>query len=218
MEVKPRRYDEFIDFCFTRFETSPDPETERPIDFESSHDEIVELFTVTMLRSGTDLTRFSDSSIGHGISVLFCEGSNVADSFLGERASAPAVVPAILSIGTFYRACLDRRNLSEYLRDTVPRNVLGSAVFMLWDLTSLARLTWTGPPAVGDAVMSVLRDTLYLSTAGCVQSGLHGLGHQWEFCREAEAVAIIDGFLADRPNLPPGIRDYAMEARKGSVL
>jgi hypothetical protein len=50
----------------------------------------------------------------------------------------------------------------------------------------------------------------------CIEGALHGLGH-WQFAEPETVAAIVDTFLAGHPDLPPALRDYALQAREGHV-
>jgi len=97
-------------------------------------------------------------------------------------------------------------------------SVLGSACFMLWDLSPLMQLPWR--PICGEvegALLTVLEEALSSNSNGCIQSALHGLGH----CDEHQAGSvetIITRFLAAHPSLDPALRDYAIRAKNGAIL
>jgi hypothetical protein len=71
--------------------------------------------------------------------------------------------------------------------------------------------------AISEACLGVMADALTLPSDACVESALHGLGH-WHCNMSREVERVIDGFLHQRPDVSPGLREYATSARAGNVL
>jgi hypothetical protein len=68
-----------------------------------------------------------------------------------------------------------------------------------------------------DSALRTMKRILNLGSLACQESALHGLGH-WQHTHASQVAAIIDGFLAARPELDPPVVIYARSARCGCVL
>jgi len=124
----------------------------------------------------------------------------------------------IHSIYTFFEQCFAKR-CSPYLSHTDESNTnpLNSVCYMWWDI-----LPWHGHPEqpnhreMDAEFINVMQRILALDSDAVVESALHGLGH-WYVSYPVKVEAIIDEFLARRPNLRPELREYALHARIGYV-
>jgi hypothetical protein len=88
---------------------------------------------------------------------------------------------------------------------------LSTVCYMWWDMDC-----WYSIPS--EEFFAMLRAILAIDHPGCQESALHGLGHEHTGGQnDAEVEAIIDEFLARRPNLDAELREYALLARRGMV-
>jgi hypothetical protein len=83
-------------------------------------------------------------------------------------------------------------------------------------MPACSMLRWAGSlrKRIIDAGMSRI---LGFQLLACQESALHGLGH-WQRDHDRHVCAIIDGFLADSPDIDPRLIAYANAARRGRVL
>lgn len=97
-------------------------------------------------------------------------------------------------------------------------NPLNSVCFMWWDIIPLYGKSGQPEREVLDPYcIEVMERTLRLNSIACQEAALHGLGH-WAYAYPEKVQPIIDAYLAREKNLPPDLREYALDARRGMVL
>ena len=97
-------------------------------------------------------------------------------------------------------------------------NPLNSICYMWWDIIPISDKSGQPNREVLDPYcIEVMERTLRLNSIACQEGALHGLGH-WARAYPEEVQRIIDDYLAREKSLPPDLREYALDARKGLVL
>jgi hypothetical protein len=155
--------------------------------------------------AGALLGPYTDEQVGHGLKVI------VDGSCGGEiRALSDSRVPVVLrtaalrSITTLFGEVFAPRLRTEDQQ----QSTLGYICFMFWDVATIAP---------GDeTVLDVLEQTLALDSTPCQRAALHGLGHEYRYAAD-HVPAIVDRWLNRNPRAPRELRDYATQARTGSV-
>lgn len=225
--VRPPRFDEWLDCYFTPYDNVASPWDRFPPDqeehpwFRGTDDEIVELFTYTMISSGTELKRFSDSQVGVGLdNLLNTHFADVAHTVRDGKIAKEKRIAASQSLNVLYRDCLTQRAapVLGHLSEKAPCKPLNGICYMLWDVTPLSY--WPEPERgaiMYPVIVEVMAAALYSENGAVVESGLHGLGHTvYKF--KDPAVAAIDHFIAKRRG---HVRDelitYALQARTGMI-
>ncbi|HUK18234.1 MAG TPA: hypothetical protein VLW65_17530 [Bryobacteraceae bacterium] len=94
---------------------------------------------------------------------------------------------------------------------------LNMSCYMWWDFDC-----WSPAPDPlshnphDSVLLESMRSILSIPHIACKESALHGLGH-WHQAQSATVDAILDSFLASEHDLPEGLREYALNARRGYV-
>jgi hypothetical protein len=174
-------YAAWLRFAFDRPESDQgwyfDPTFEP---FRAGDAELVELFTQTMLGSGSDLAKYSDTQVAYGLNYAFSNACSDVP-FACRSVGVPLAVRlrGIDSIRSLYTDCFEVRCAPvRSHRDEVGGSKLNGVCYMLWDTTPLS--WWTNVPDAATlyrAVVDVLRSVLDLRNPACIESALHGLGH-----------------------------------------
>lgn len=218
----PPRYAEWLDFCFGRLHRlggTADPTDAAIFDgaFKASDAELVDLFEVTMRRSGADLSGYPDHVLGGGLSIIL--DASLSDFSHAVRRAPVAKerkVNAVSALRVLYDEILTARarpclgHLSEAGHDR-----LSYICYMLWDVTGLAY--WSRQDegdAVPQAILDVLEHALESPNDAVIESGLHGLGH---LAAAERARVAIDRLFARRPDLRPELKKYAEACSLGCI-
>ena len=224
---KPPRFQEWLGVYFEPYinvdspwDLFPPEVLDHPC-FTGTADEIVELFTYTMIMSGTELARFNDRQLGVGLdNLLNNHFSPVAHEVRDGAVTIEARISALQSIKVLYRDCLTPRAapVLGYLNEKSSCKAINGICYMMWDVTPLSY--WPEPER-GDimypVIIVVMESALYSSNCAVVESGLHGLGHTVYKC-ETAAVAAIDRFLEARSGqVRNELITYARAARTGNI-
>jgi hypothetical protein len=217
--TRPPRIDEWLDICFGQYGDGDPWDCHEH--FVGTDDEIVDLFTYTMLHSGSELLRFSDSQLGHGLSPLTDSGrSDVVRSVRDGQHSLERKLGALRSIKCLYQHCLTPRapQVLGHLSEPADCKPLAYFCYMFWDASPLDY--WpdsTIGPMVYPVVAEVMETALHSPNCAVIESGLHGLGHM--VYKYAGATQIIDQFISQRQStVRPELMAYARAARTGGIL
>jgi hypothetical protein len=225
--IRPDRFDEWLGVYFAPYDNVDSPWARYPPgcndqpEFRGTDDEIVELFTYTMLLSGTELTRFSDSQVGVGLdNLLNNHFADVAHTVRDGATTNDKKVAALRSLKVLYSDCLSPRAapVLGHRDEQAACKPLNRICYMLWDVTPLAY--WPDADrgaAVYPVIVEVMEQALQSPNCAVVESGLHGLGHTVYKCEDL-AVAAIDRFLETRcGQVQQELIEYALQARTGMI-
>jgi hypothetical protein len=226
--VRPPRFDEWLECYFAPYDKVDSPWERFPVggdedfpNFKGSDTEIVELFTYTMLTSGTELAKFTAHQVGNGLNVLF--NSSLCDVAYRVGHGSTRIedkIAAIRSMESLYRDCLTPRapkvlGTLDEKSDCPPLSLI---CYMLWDVAPLRY--WKGvdhAQRLYEAAVDVMAATLLSPNVAVVESGLHGLGHS-VYNYEVPAVAAIDRFIETRRGqVREELIAYAKQARTGMI-
>lgn len=221
--VRPTRFEEWLDVFFRPYDGFESPWTryppggEEPPEFSAAGEEIVELFTYTMLASSSELANLSDSQLGNGLdNLLNTNLYDIAHTVRTAKVSEDARCAAISAIKHLYLYCLTQRAppvLGHLNEEAAGCARLQYITFMLWDVSPLS----CGSVETWPAILEVMQSALYSPNPAVIESGLHGLGHS-VYDAGGPAVAIIDAFVRQRRGQ---VRDeliqYALQARTGMI-
>jgi hypothetical protein len=164
--------------------------------------------------------RYSDEQIANAIWYICGVGSCYFHEARDKVVPQEVQVRWVRALATFYSDLLDQV-CNEHgacpdveLIDSRPVDM---AVFMIWDMDCLqGAAMFPGYEHLVDPIFSVLESVLTLRTSSCLASALHGLGHlQMNHARRV--AKIIGRFNARRRDIPDWPRDYAQQAKSGSV-
>lgn len=227
--VRPARFEEWLSVQFVPYDCVdsvwdrfPPRGEEEPPEFLGTDDEIADLFTYTMLSSGTELSRLTDWQLGNGLdNLLNNHFSEVVFSIRDGAISDEKKIAALESLVVLYRDCLTPRasHVLGHLSEQGRCNPLDRICYMLWGVTPLSYWPEADRAAsMYPVIIDVMESALYSDNCAVIESGLHGLGHTvYKF--ETAAVAAIDHFIDKRGGL---VRDelifYAKQARTGMIL
>lgn len=225
--VKPPRFDEWLECYFVPYDNVDSPWDRFPPvgddhpAFRGSDDEIIDLFTYTMLSSGTELKRFSDQQVGVGLdNLLNNHFADVANTVRDGATTTDKKVAALRSLKVLYSNCLSLRAAPKlgHRDEKTPSAPLNGICYMLWDVTPLSYWPDADQGALMYPVMiEVMEQALQSPNCAVVESGLHGLGHTVYKCKDL-AVATIDRFLNERRvNVREELFSYARAARTGMI-
>ncbi len=217
--IRPPRYEEWLNFCFLRFDGATTGDDLWNLygddDLVFTDAEILDLYAATLENCEHDLGQMPDVMLGYGLSIMF-EGhfANYVYQLCGNGVDRSKQIATLRSIEKLFRRVIEPRNLPLYVGESETSKCrLGWAVFDFWDNSVLN--TFTDKARIG-AIIDVMEGQLKLNSDACIQSGLHGLGHQrWSASQRIES--IIDRFLADRADVNPRLRTYALDCRTGCI-
>lgn len=214
-------YPRWIAFLFDR--ASPDWYFDldaSEFEAEGEHALMAELVAMTCRRAGEDLQHYTNAQVSAGFSYIFDNGSsNVVFSLMAAELPLAAKLDCIDALVPLYADCF-RRRCDETLGHLSERsdNPLNTICYMLGDISPLTY--WADDPdaarmyaALADAFGRVLR----IPHAGCIEGGLHALGHM-RHCARQVVETVIDTWLAGEPAVRPELLAYAARAREGHVL
>lgn len=177
------QYDIWLKFVFDRTVREPAWyfDSNEP-DFVADDETIIELITRTMLRSGSDLARYSNGQVDQGLNYIFNNScSNIIFSVLDGDVAFEHKLRVIRSIKTLYKECFTPRCAPVLCHiDERGSNPLNDICYMLWDVTPLGY--WDKRERKEEAyaaILEVLEFALTSTNAACVESALHGLGHMY---------------------------------------
>lgn len=226
--VRPARFDEWLNIYFAPYDNVASPWDRYPPggdeqfpEFSGTDDEIVDLFTHTMLASGTELLKFSDAQVGNGLKLLFDNSlSNLVLTVRDGAAGTERKIEALRSIKTLCSDCLTPRapTVLGHLNEASTCQPLGFITYMLWDVTPLSH--WPGKKhgqTMYPIIVEVMETALYSSNCAAVESGLHGLGHTVYKCEELAAAAIDKFVKTRRGHVREELIAYAVQARTGMI-
>jgi hypothetical protein len=205
-------YENLIAFAFDRpaaIETwGWDMDLKEP---SASAEEQVRAIARMCRNSGADLAGFTDLQVAGGLTYIFNNAlSNISYALLDKSIPVSMRSPAVLSLKILFAECFAPRCLdatSNGLTKSLD-NPLNNVCYMFWDFSPLSE-------AGADAI-AVMESTLYLNNRACIESGLHGLGHQF-YKNEHIVETIIDTFLTTNPAIDQHLKDYAKNARRGYI-
>ena len=182
---------------------------------------MVTLVTHTLENCGTDLARFSDAQVNHGLNYIF-DGtcSNVVHALMSDNVSAGLRLQAISGIEILYRDCFGPRCAPVLGHSGEPGdNPLNYICYMLWDVSPLSyweRKTSPDREIFYNAVVDVLEDALTSTNPACVESALHGLGHMLSSHID-RVTQVISAFQRKNAFASPQLESYAKCASVGNV-
>jgi hypothetical protein len=161
--------------------------------------------------SGEDLKSFTDLQVAGGLEYIF--NNSFSDySFDLLRTDLPGGLRHAFfqSLHTLFERCFAVRcdAILCHGKQEGPDNPLNSVCYMFWDVSPLSK--------GGHDALSVMENSLYLKNPACVESGLHGLGHE-AHNNETRVQSIIDKFLRSHPKIPAELHEYALTARTGYI-
>jgi len=216
----PPRYRAWLDHVFGGPVSSPAGFIDQTNpSFEASNEELIELFTHTMLNAGRDLARYSNEQVNHGLYHIFSNScSDIAFSVSDKKVPVEKRKRAIASIGHLYSDCFEQRcaPVLSHL-DEPGANPLNMVCYMLWDTSPLSY--WEGQDNKDlfyEAVVETLNAGLACKNIACLESALHGLGHVQPYY-EGRVVATIRDFVRRNPKMRSELRKYAENAAIGYI-
>ncbi len=212
----PPRYGEWLAYIFGRTTEESDPFQMDWI-FRAAAGDIADLVQHTFENSGRDLTEYSDRQVSIGLqALLFCNFADFAHTVAGADVSEAQKIAVLRSMEPLYRDCLAVRSPAVLgHRSETDGNPLEFLTYMLWDVSPFDVMA-ASTAGMSDALVQTLDATLRLPNPACVESALHGLGHLPKAFRQ-RGTAVIDGWLAEKPDLRPELLNYARAARTGCI-
>jgi hypothetical protein len=203
-------YEQWIRNLFGQPDTSQERYRDSDIDIGASKEQKVTLIGKTFLRSGVDLTRFTDQQVCNGLNYIFNNSCSDTVYLLCQKGVAEELrIDTVRQMKHLYRDCFAKRCSPSLGHLSESAGPLNGCCYMLWDVSPLT--SWNG------VVLEVMEDALYVPHDACIESALHGLGHRY-FDDKARVPGIIDRFLDQTKGLRPELREYARAARQGMVL
>ncbi len=108
-------------------------------------------------------------------------------------------------------------HLSHQDRNEQGGRPLNSICYMWWDCMP----TWGSDEGgksteMHHTLIACMEQILAIPHMACQESALHGLGH-WSGQYPDEVARIVDAYLVRNPNLPDGLKNYALSARCGCL-
>jgi hypothetical protein len=184
-----------------------------------SHAEAVAYLTRLFEDPEPALEFFSDAQIAQGLTYLVNTSAVGDDGHLYDPTLPLADQRrCIESVAIFFARIFAPRCASVLSHlDEPGAGPLNGVCYMWWDVFPCVALP-DDPDrdALHQAMLRTLQRILALDSLACRESALHGLGH-WRGQHPETVEAVIDAFLAARPDLPPKLATYARAARSGCV-
>jgi hypothetical protein len=195
--------------------------------FDADHDwwdpqpvEAVAYLTRLFEQPLASLERFSDGQIAQGLTYLVSTSASGDRGWLcSNKVPVSHRVRCIEAIASLFNQLFDQRctpHLS-HLSET-GAGALNTVCYMWWkEFPCIALPDDPHFDVLHDSALRTMERILHLASLPCPESALHGLGH-WYRSYPIQTTAIIDRFLAARPDLDPRLMTYARSARCGCVL
>lgn len=99
---------------------------------------LVELIYMTLLRSSSDLLRFSDKQVNNGLNVIFNNSySDIVFALQDPTVSFEARAEAVRAIKMLYSDCFDKRARPALSHLDEKGSPLNQICYMLWDVTPI---------------------------------------------------------------------------------
>ena len=169
-----RLYERWLKFLFDRPDTSPEWYWDTNVeDFSASDEQRVVLIGRTFLRSGSDLTKYSETQVANGLEYILNNAVSEMPFLICQKGVAEEIrIEAVLQMKHLYHDCFAKRcNPALGHLNEPGAGPLNMVCYMMWDDSPIR--SWK------DVVLEVMEDALYISNDACIESALHGLGHRY---------------------------------------
>lgn len=212
------RYLEWIEYVFDHPVSQPEWHRDPAVEvFEGDEEYMAMLLELTFLRSGSDLTRFTDAQVNQGLWYLASPACSKHMFTLKSRAVELDVrLDAIKAIGDLYQDCFAKRCSETLSHLDQAGSDLNPICYMFWDINPLGSLEGCPNEArTADVIFGVLREIFETGHLACQEAAIHGLG---EFsCFYPERVEREIDLLLKEGISHPDLREYAIRARSGQI-
>lgn len=179
---------------------------------------LVELIYITLLRSGSDLLRFSDKQVNHGLNLIFNNlYSHIVFALKDPTVPSESRAEAIRAIKVLYSDCFEKRVRPTLSHLDERGSPLNQICYMLWDVTPIGALGHVAGCEYFPLTLEVLEFALYLRNPACVESALHGLGHVGKGS-DQRIHTIIKNWAERSVGIRRELLTYAEYAAKGQIL
>jgi hypothetical protein len=224
-ELKDLSFDEWVKYVFDhRFEEDVGDRWYHQIDRVWWDEMKSPVITITYLTQLFENIReiavpYSDAQLGDGLWFL-CDNACSSHMFTLLDVSVPLAnrlrcFEAMYQVyeGLFAPKCSP--SLGHLSEDS---NMLNLVCYMWWDIIPIyGKPNEPERAEIDKTVLEVMAKTLELNSVACQEGALHGLGHWCDYYPQ-KVGKIIDDFLAQNPSLRPELKQYALNARRASVL
>jgi hypothetical protein len=179
---------------------------------------LVELIYITLLRSGSDLLRFSDKQVNNGLNLIFNNSySDIVFALKDPTVAFEARAEAVRAIKVLYSDCFEKRAWPALSHLDERGSPLNQICYMLWDVTPIGAWGHVAGCEYFPLTLEVLEFALYLRNPACVESALHGLGHVGKGS-DQRIHTIIKNWAERSVIVRRELLTYAEYADKGQVL
>ena len=220
-------FDQWVDYVFDHPVTEPQWYFEVDQDGNSKDwwrggSELIIDYCTRLFERPDDLSqRFSREQLAQGFWYIASAGaSDYMLSLHDESVRWSERKRCIDSIATLFERFFAREcsgELGHLQKSNQNYDHLTTTCYMWWDVFS-SHYDSTVPHQEDfeEAILAAMEAILHLPSEACIESALHGLGHEQAIAPQ-EVGAIIDRFLRGQPRLSPELRTYALVAREGNV-
>lgn len=216
MRISDDKFERWLDIAFTK---SSHDWTEDDARFIFNMDPADQIACLERIFGEPDKSfeLIADDEINRGLWAVLGADVDYMRALLEPPAPWPDRKRVIDLIPQFFEQFMTKRcdeHLSHLDRQVQGGRPLNSICYMWWDCMP----TWgSGDDAeLADALLNCMERILAIDHSACQESALHGLGH-WFSHHAGEVERIIDAYLARNPDLPDGLKNYALSARCGCV-
>jgi len=212
-------FEQWIDCLFEHDEAEGDWRFDMEMPLDDISNELVVDYTIKMYENFAGIIQgFSDWQLGMGLYYLYSNTySNLVYAFHDESIELKKRLKAISLMSILYQDCFAKRCHEVLGHKSEKGSELDSFNYMLWDVTPLIFCPEnTDKKFIYTALEDVLAFALSIKHIGCIESGLHGLGH---FMLEHEEASKLASAYIRNPTVEnEELLAYAKQAEVGYVL
>lgn len=219
------RYKTLIEFLFNRAESEGDwryldetDEEENAILASVSDQELVSYLIKMFENCSTDLLVFSDWQLNKGLNYIF---NNFVYSVYKKEIPLTTLLRFINSLKHLYEECFQFRCESALSHLAGAKNPLNDICYMLWDIISIPHYyrETEDREEIYEVTHKLWECVLSLSNIACIESALHGIGHN--SCEYSDRITkMVDKFILSYSKNPEHNKDlinYAQCAKRGMI-
>lgn len=212
-------FNQWIEYLFDHDESKGDWRFEMDLPLDSISNYLVVEYTIEMYKNfGEIVAKYSDWQLGMGLYYLYSNNcSDLVFAFHDEAIDLELRLEAISLIKVLYRDCLAKRCNEVLGHNSEGGSELDRFNYMLWDTTPLIFCPDNPEKrSIYTELEKVFAYILTIKHVGCIESGLHGVGH---FMIEHADVSRLASEYIRNPIIDnAALLAYAKNAEKGYVL
>jgi hypothetical protein len=204
-------YAELIEFAFNRVSDVNSWGWDVNLEPTSSPEELAAAVRHLCVNAGDNLKPYNNLQVAGGLTYIFNSSFSNYGSDLVHGEMLPELRSSVFqSLNVLFAECFALRcdPVLSNGKSKGSYNPLNSVCYMFWDTSHLSM--------GGIDALNVMENSLYQNNVACIESGLHGLGHE-AYKNKIFVEAAIDKFSASSCITDENLLTYAIAARSGSI-